>query len=181
MIKTMLEYVRSGDYLTHPPRKHFHSRTHICQLQLQQAPANLFVKASVCYFFRNFHFSPNGSPSKTMKDVFLFHLKNSFRFWDIQIFVFFLPVSHFLKAWSKINLKVCDIFNCLKKNFVWYLEKKKKYDIETLAIDTVLIRNIFMEKSYRKCAPKELRSPRLLFYFGKQPKTAIPCKKFFLK
>ena len=126
MIKTMLEYVRSGDYLTHPSRKHFHSRTHICQLQLQQTPANLFVKACVCYFFRNFHFSPNGSPSKTMKDVFLFHLKNSFRFWDIQIFVFFLSVSHFLKAWSKINLKVCDIFNCLKKNFVWYLEKKKK-------------------------------------------------------
>ena len=36
-----------------------------------------------------------------------------------------------------------------------------------------------MKKSYRKCAPKA--SPRLLFYFGKQPKTAIPCKKFFLK
>ena len=36
-----------------------------------------------------------------------------------------------------------------------------------------------MEKSYRKCAPKA--SPRLLFYFGKQPKTAIPCKKSLLQ
>ena len=36
-----------------------------------------------------------------------------------------------------------------------------------------------MEKSYRKYAPRA--SPRPLFYFGKQPKTAIACKKFFLK
>ena len=36
-----------------------------------------------------------------------------------------------------------------------------------------------MEKSCKKCAPKA--SPRPLFYFGKQPKTAIACKKFFLK
>ena len=62
--------------------------------------------------------------------TFSFHLKNSFRSRGIQIFVFFLLVSHFLKAWSKINLKIYDVFNCLKKNirtyFVWYLEKKKK-------------------------------------------------------
>ena len=36
-----------------------------------------------------------------------------------------------------------------------------------------------MEKSCRKCAPKA--SPRPLFYFGKQPKTATACKKFFWK
>ena len=40
---------------------------------------------------------------------------------DIQIFVFpssplFLPVSHCFRAWSKINLKVYDIINCLNKN-----------------------------------------------------------------
>ena len=34
-----------------------------------------------------------------------------------------------------------------------------------------------MKKSCRKCASKA--SPRSLFYFGKQPKTAIGCKKFF--
>ena len=36
-----------------------------------------------------------------------------------------------------------------------------------------------MEKSCRKYAPKA--SPRSFFYFGKQPKTAIACKKFYLK
>ena len=34
-----------------------------------------------------------------------------------------------------------------------------------------------MEKSCRKCAA----SPRPLFYFGKQPKTAIACKEFLQK
>ena len=36
-----------------------------------------------------------------------------------------------------------------------------------------------MEKSCRKCAPNG--SPRPLFNFGKWPKTAIACKKFFWK
>ena len=36
-----------------------------------------------------------------------------------------------------------------------------------------------MEKACRKYAPKA--SPRRLFYFGKQPETAIAWKKFFLK
>ena len=53
--------------------------------------------------------------------IFLLHLKNSFHSWDIQIFVFpssplFLPVSHYFRAWSKINLKVYNIINCLNKN-----------------------------------------------------------------
>ena len=36
-----------------------------------------------------------------------------------------------------------------------------------------------MEKSCKRCAPKA--SPRPIFNFGKQPKTAIACKKFFWK
>ena len=40
-----------------------------------------------------------------------------------------------------------------------------------------LIRNIFMEKSRRKCASKA--SPRPLFNFDKYPETVIACKKFF--
>ena len=39
------------------------------------------------------------------------------------------------------------------------------------------ISNIFKEISCRKSAPKV--SPRSLFNFGKQPKTAIAGKKFF--
>ena len=50
------------------------------------------------------------------------------------------------------------------------------YDIETLSIDRVLIRNIFIEKSCKKCAPKA--SPRPFFYFDKQLKTAIAWNKF---
>ena len=78
---------------------------------------------------------------------FLFHLKSSLRSQDIQIFAFrsfplLVPVSHCLRGWSKKNLKVYDVMNCLNKNlitpFVWYLGK-----------------NIFMEKSFWKCAPKK--------------------------
>ena len=59
-------------------------------------------KACVRYFLTNYHFSPNDSPSKTMKR-FLSRLKSSFRPRDIQIFVFtssplFLPVSHCFRA-----------------------------------------------------------------------------------
>ena len=42
-----------------------------------------------------------------------------------------------------------------------------------------LMRNIFLEKSCRKWAPKA--SATTPFYFGKQPKTAIACKKILLK
>ena len=64
-------------------------------------------------------------------------------------------------------------------HFVWYLEKEKKYNNGTLSIDRVLNKEQFYGKSCRKWAPKA--SPRPLFYFGKQPKTAIACKKLFLK
>ena len=73
----------------------------------------------------------------------LFDLKSTFRFWDIQIFVFsssslFYPVSHCFRGWFKKNLKVYDAMNFLNKNlithFVWYLEKEKRYAIETLSL-----------------------------------------------
>ena len=79
----------------------------------------------------------------------------------------FLPISHCFRAWSKINLKVYDVIICRNKNlthFVWYLEKEKRYDIETLSIDRVFNKEHFIEKSPRKCATKA--SPKLLFYFG---------------
>ena len=48
----------------------------------------LELKACARYFLSNFYFSSNDSPSKTMKNAFLFHQKSSFRPQDIQIFVF---------------------------------------------------------------------------------------------
>ena len=75
--------------------------------------------------------------------MFFISSRKLFSFWRYSYFLFshsplFLSVSHCLRAWSKINLKVYDVINCLKKNsiFVWYLEKEKRYHIETLAIDT---------------------------------------------
>ena len=46
-------------------------------------------------FYQTFIFSPNDSPSKTMKSVFLFHQKRSFRSPDIKIFVFFPSFPQF--------------------------------------------------------------------------------------
>ena len=100
-----------------------------------------YTSFKVCarYFLTNFHFSPNGSVSKTMKDAFYFILKILF---VIEIFKFlnsllFLPVSHCFRGWSKINIKVYDVINCLNKNllthFAWYLAKEKRYDNENFA------------------------------------------------
>ena len=125
-------------------------------------------------FFIKFLFFTKLQPFKNYEKCFLFHLKTSFRSRDIQIFVFppsplFLPVSHCLRAWSKINLKVYDVINCLNKNlithFVWYLEKEIRFDIETLSIGRLLNTKHFYGKIMQKCAPKP--SPRPLFNFTK--------------
>ena len=96
------------------------------------------AKACVRYFLPNFCFSPHDKPFKNYEKMFLFHLKSSFRFRDIKIFVslsspLFLPVSNCFRGWSKENLKVYDVINCLNKNlityFVWYLEKEIKFHI----------------------------------------------------
>ena len=119
-----------------------------------------FFKACVPYFLTIFCFSPNDSPTK---------LWNSSR--DFQIFVFpssplFLPVSHCFRAWSKINLKVYDVINCLNKNlithFVQDLWRWKGIAFKLCPWIEYEIRNFFMEKWYRKCAPKA--SPRPFFW-----------------
>ena len=123
------------------------------------------------YFWSKFYLFTKWKPFKNYEKCFLFHLKSSFHSQDIQLFVFpssplCLPVSHCFRAWLKINLKVYDVTKCLNKSsithFVWYLEKKRRYDIETLSIDRAA-NNIFIRKLCRKCASKA--SPRLLFYF----------------
>ena len=76
----------------------------------------------------------------------------------ISIFLSFFPVSHCFGGWSKINLKVYDVINGLNKNliiyFVRYLEKGKRYDIETLSIDRVLNEKYFYEKIMQKMCTK---------------------------
>ena len=118
--------------------------------------------------------------------IFFFSSKNSFRSRNIQIFVLppsplFLPVSHCLRAWSEINLKVYGVINCLNKNlirhFVWYLEQKKSYDVETLAIDTVLNKGHFHGKIMQKICTKA--SPKPLFYLGKGPEKPLHVRNYF--
>ena len=120
-------------------------------------------KACVCYFYQFFIFSPNDSPSKNYEKCFLFHLKNSFRSWDIHFFVFLsfplcLPVGHCFRGWLKINVKVHDVINCLNKNsvtyFVWYLGKEKRYDNETLSKDGVSDKEHFYRKAMQKMCSK---------------------------
>ena len=63
---------------------------------------------------------------KNYEKMFLFCLKSSFHSQDNQIFIFsssplFLPVSHCFKGYSKINLNVYDVINCLNKNLTHFV------------------------------------------------------------
>ena len=79
------------------------------------------------------------------------------------------PLAFCFREWLKINLKTYDVINCLNKNlitrFIWYLEKEKRYDIETLSTDKYWIRSICMKKPCRKCAPKRGFQKLTLFFF----------------
>ena len=117
------------------------------------------IKTWVRYFLKIFSLSPNVSLSKTMKDVFISSKKlfSFSRYLNFCIFPLFLPVSHCVRAWSKINLEVYDIINCLNNNLihlVWYLEKEKRYGIEILSIDRVLNNEHFYGKIMQKMCTK---------------------------
>ena len=132
------------------------------------------LKLLPAIFFIKFLFFTKWYPFKNYEKRFLFHLKTSFRSQNIQTFVFsssplFSPASHYSGGWSKKNLKVYDVINCLNKNlithFVWYLEKEIRCDIETLFIDRVLNTEHFNGKIMQKMCTKG--SPRSLFNFAK--------------
>ena len=120
------------------------------------------VSAIFCYQFFIFH-QMIRSLFHSFEKCFLFHLKSSFRSWDIQIFVFlsfplFFPVTHGFRGWSKKNLKVYDVINSLHKNlithFVWYLAKEISRDIGTLSIDRVLNKGHFYGEILLKMCTK---------------------------
>ena len=64
--------------------------------------------------------------------------------------------------WSKANLKVYDIINCLNKilitHFVWYLAKEIRCDIETLSIIRVLNKEHFLWKNHAENVHQKLVS-----------------------
>ena len=81
----------------------------------------------------------------------------------------------------KINLKVHDIINCLNKNsmthFVWYLKKAKKYDIQTLSIES--IRKItFLWKNHTENVQQKL-VPDLFIIFVNNPKQPLHVRNYF--
>ena len=77
--------------------------------------------------------------------------------------------SNFAFLSSPHDFPVDDVINCLNKNlithFVWYPEKEKRYDTETLSVDKVLNKEHLYGKSCWKCALKT--SPKPIFNFGK--------------
>ena len=95
----MLSYLKENLQNNNPPENQS-IRLIYCPLPQTVAPLKVtIIKACVRYFLSNLYFSLNDSPSKTMKNVFYINLKSSFRFRDIQMFVFpsfplFLLVSH---------------------------------------------------------------------------------------
>ena len=54
------------------PQVRFLGKNVIIANNIHKRSSQEYFKACVRYFLRNFHFSPNDSPSKTMKDVFYF-------------------------------------------------------------------------------------------------------------
>ena len=102
--------------------------------------------------------------------------KSSFLSWDIQIFVFlstslFSLVIHCFRGWSRTNLKVYDVTNCLNKNLtllVWFLEKEKKHDIETLYTDRVLNKEHFYGKNHSENMHQQVVIDPFLILVNKQ-------------
>ena len=116
------------------------------------------------------------------KKLFSFSRYSNFCISVLPFFSNCRPV-HCLRGWSKINLKVHDAINCLSKNsithFVWYLEKERRYYIETLSIGGVsdTVKSIFIEKSCRKCAAKA--SPDLFIILVNNPKQPLHGINYF--
>ena len=117
-------------------------RCEICS-KLQLVPA---------IFYQIFIFHQIMALQKLWKMFFYFIWKalfflEIFKFLYFRLHLFFFSVSHCFRGWSKKNLKVYDVINCLNKNlithFVWYLEKEIRCDIETLSIDIELNKERF--------------------------------------
>ena len=97
-----------------------------------------------------------------MKTIFYFIEKAFFVLEIFKFFYFCLPLFFYLSAIAlkvvRKNLKVYNVIYCLNKNlmthFVWYFEKQKSYDIETLPIDRVLNKEHFYLKIMQKMFTK---------------------------
>ena len=77
------------------------------------------VKACVSYFLSNFYFSPNDSPSKTMKNVFYFIEKALLVLKIFKFFYFRLPLFFSLSAIDlEVDPRKIFVINGLNKNLI---------------------------------------------------------------
>ena len=90
-------------------------------------------KACVRYFLTNYHFSPNDSPSKTMKHVFISSKKlfSSSRYSNFCIFIFpsFSPCQPLLQSLIQDKSSSLHVINCLNmnlKNILFDILRMKK-------------------------------------------------------
>ena len=138
----------------------------------------ILFKAYVRYFLSNFYFSPNDSPSKTMKNVFYFIKKalfilKIFKFLYFCLSLFFFLPAIALKADPRKILKF--VINCLNKNlithFVWYLDKEIRCGIETLSIDRELNKEHVYPKNHAENVLQKLAPNHFLILLNnpKQP------------
>ena len=121
------------------------------------------LKTCVCYLLSVFYFFHQMIALQKLWKIIFISSKKLFLFlrysnFSIFVFLFFFPVSHCFGGWSKKNLKVYDVINCLNKNlithFVWYLQKEIRCKIETLSIDKVLNTEHFHGKTLQKMCTK---------------------------
>ena len=116
-----------------------------------------YLKLVSAIFIKFLFFHQMIALQKLWKMLFI-SSKMLFSFSRYSIFcIFVLPyfsTCRCFREWSKINLEIHDVINSLKKssitNFIWYLEKEKRYDHEILSINGVSDK----ERSYRKIMQK---------------------------
>ena len=120
------------------------------------------LKLVSAIFYQNFIFHQMIALQKLWK-MFFISSKKLFSFLRYSSFLYirlplFFPVSHCFIGWFKKNFKVYGVINCLNKNwithYVWYLEKKIRYDIDTLSTDKVLNTEHFYGKIMQKLCTK---------------------------
>ena len=112
----------------------------------------LSLKLVSAIFYLNFVFHYMIALKKLWKMFFILSKKlftfSRYSIFFISIFYSFSPVSYCFRGWSKINLiKVYNVF-------IWYLEKEKRYDIETMSTDRVLNKEHFYGKAMQKMCNK---------------------------
>ena len=108
-------------------------------------------------------FSPNLWPLNNYK---MFFLLFKMPFVCISVFSAICPVDNWFRGLFKINLKVYDVINCLNKNLITFcwVSWEEKF-VKLCQLIKYWIRNIFPQKSCRKCALNA--DPRLFFNFHK--------------